>query len=61
MIKERQRRTFGRGIWESPLNTPSTSINNDINELRSIIYPNPAKEHRTVMSEDSDLLIVYFH
>ena len=35
--------TFGRGIWESDLNTNSTNTNN-LNFSKIAIYPNPAKD-----------------
>ena len=35
--------TYGRGVWESPLNTLSTSIDNNPT-LQFSIFPNPAKE-----------------
>jgi len=35
--------TYGRGVWESPLNTlPSTNIN-DLSSIDFSIYPNPTK------------------
>ena len=35
--------TFGRGIWESPLNTLSSVNTNNIKSFDFSIYPNPGK------------------
>ena len=36
--------TFGRGIWESPLNALSSVNTNNIENLNVSIYPNPAED-----------------
>ena len=39
--------TFGRGIWESDLNTNSVNTSNvTLNDIK--IYPNPASDHITI-------------
>ena len=46
--------TFGRGVWESPLNTLSTNIN-DVQQLSFSIYPNPAKNQITISSNSQNI------
>ena len=43
-----------RGVWESPLNTLSTNIN-DIEQLSFSIYPNPAKNQITISSNSPNI------
>ena len=46
--------TFGRGVWDSPLNSSSTYTNSEIvNNLN--IYPNPASNQLYVKLKSSDL------
>ena len=52
--------TFGRGIWESPLNTfPVESINN-IKKLDYSIFPNPAKRLITIAANTSNINVRIF-
>ncbi len=47
--------TFGRGVWDSPLNSSSTYTNSEIvNNLN--IYPNPASNQLYVKLKSSDLI-----
>ena len=47
--------TFGRGVWDSPLNSSSTYANSEIvNNLN--IYPNPASNQLYVKLKSSDLV-----
>lgn len=47
--------TFGRGVWDSPLNSSSTYTNSEIvNNLN--IYPNPASNQLYVKLKSSDLV-----
>ena len=53
--------TFGRGVWESPLNTlSSVSINNKEN-LDYIIYPNPAKDKITISTNAKSINVKIFN
>ncbi len=36
--------TFGRGVWQSPLKTTSSTSTNEFSSIDFSIYPNPAKE-----------------
>ena len=40
--------TYGRGVWTSPLQTLSTSIEPDYKNTKQLIYPNPASEKITI-------------
>ena len=51
--------TFGRGVWESPLNTISTSITID-NQIRFKIYPNPAEDKITITTNQQDINVTIF-
>ena len=52
--------TFGRGIWESPLNTlPVESINN-IKKLDYSIFPNPAKRLITIAANTNNINVRIF-
>ena len=47
--------TFGRGVWDSPLNSSSTYASSEIvNNLN--IYPNPASNQLYVKLKSSDLV-----
>ena len=47
--------TFGRGVWDSPLNSSSTYANSEIvNNLN--VYPNPASNQLYVKLKSSDLV-----
>ena len=51
--------TFGRGIWESPLNTLSTNI--DDTELLSFsVYPNPAKDQIKITTVATNIRVNIF-
>jgi hypothetical protein len=52
--------TFGRGVWESPLNTLPSATTNDIEKLDYIIYPNPAKDQITIRANTSSINISIF-
>ena len=51
--------TFGRGVWESPLNTLSTNVyaNEKINFK---IYPNPAQDKITITTNQQNINITIF-
>ena len=51
--------TFGRGVWESPLNTLSTNVyaNEKINFK---IYPNPAQDKITITTSQQNINITIF-
>ena len=44
--------TYGRGIWQSPLNTFSNVDVDNTEEVEFLIYPNPTKSKITVSSSD---------
>ena len=51
--------TFGRGVWQSPLNTLSTNVPN--NETISFkIYPNPARNKITVTTSQQNINVTIF-
>ncbi len=53
--------TFGRGIWESPLNTlPGINLSNNFEKLNFSIFPNPAKSEITVQSNANNVSIRVF-
>jgi photosystem II stability/assembly factor-like uncharacterized protein len=52
--------TFGRGVWESPLNTLSTVNINDIEKLKFTIYPNPAKNEISIRSNINNINVSIF-
>jgi len=51
--------TFGRGVWESPLNTLSTNVS--VNEkINFKIYPNPAQDKITITTSQQNVNITIF-
>ena len=48
--------TFGRGIWESPLNTLSTNIT-EAKQVSFKIYPNPAEDKITISTSQKNISI----
>ena len=52
--------TYGRGIWESPLNTLSSVSTNEVQKLDYIIYPNPANDKITISSNTSSINVSIF-
>ena len=53
--------TFGRGIWESPLNTlPGINLSNNLKNLNFSIFPNPAKSEITIRSNAKNISIRIF-
>ena len=52
--------TFGRGVWESPLNTLSSVSTNNITKLNYTIYPNPAKDKITIRANTSNINVRVF-
>ena len=40
--------TFGRGVWQSPLKTTSSTSTNEFSSIDFSIYPNPAKDQITI-------------
>ena len=51
--------TFGRGVWESPLNTLSTSFSNN-EEINFKIYPNPAQDKITIITSQQNISVAIF-
>ena len=51
--------TFGRGLWESPLNTISTNVSNN-DKINFRIYPNPARNQITITTNQQDINITIF-
>jgi len=51
--------TFGRGVWESPLNTLSTSFSNN-EEINFKIYPNPAQDKITIITSQQNINVAIF-
>jgi len=51
--------TFGRGVWESPLNTLSTNVSTN-EKLNFKIYPNPAQDKITVATSQQKINITIF-
>jgi len=52
--------TYGRGVWESPLNELSLNANNII-PLKFSIYPNPADEQITINTVNKDILVCIYN
>jgi hypothetical protein len=48
--------TYGRGVWESPLNTVPTNINN-IEPFYFSVYPNPADNQIAINTVNQDILV----
>ena len=54
--------TYGRGIWQSPLNTFSNVDVDNTEGVEFLIYPNPTKSKITVSSLiKKKFLLVFFH
>ena len=54
--------TFGRGVWQSPLNTLSSGVNtNEVEKLDYAIFPNPAKHQITITSNNENTSISIFN
>ena len=51
--------TFGRGVWESPLNMLSTSVSNN-EKINFKIYPNPAQNEITITTSHQNINITIF-
>jgi len=51
--------TFGRGVWESPLNTLSTNVSSN-EEIKFKIYPNPAQDKITISTSQQNINITIF-
>ena len=51
--------TFGRGVWESPLNTLSTNID-DVGLLSFSVYPNPAQDQITISTAAPNIKVNIF-
>jgi photosystem II stability/assembly factor-like uncharacterized protein len=52
--------TFGRGVWESPLNTLSGLGTKDIKKLDCTIFPNPAKDQITIKANTRIVTVSIF-
>ena len=52
--------TFGRGVWESPLNTLPSVATNDLENLRYSIYPNPAKHQINIRTNSNNIIVRIF-
>ena len=53
--------TYGRGIWESPLQTLSTAITDYVKNLNYIVYPNPANKKITIKTVDNNIDVNIFN
>ena len=52
--------TYGRGVWESPLNTlPSVGVD-EISELNFDVYPNPASDDIYIQANSSKINVSIF-
>ena len=49
--------TFGRGIWESPLNTLPSVATDDAGILNFSIYPNPAKKQINIRTNSNNIVV----
>lgn len=52
--------TYGRGVWESPLNSLSNTNTNNIKDLNYSIYPNPAKNKITIVTNADNINATIF-
>jgi len=53
--------TFGRGVWESPLNALSSLSSNNIKNLDYTIFPNPASDQITITSNSRFINVSIFN
>ena len=53
--------TYGRGVWESPLNTLSTVSAKNETSLDYIIYPNPANKQVTIQTNKNNISVRIFN
>ena len=53
--------TYGRGVWESPLNTLSTVSAKNETSLDYIIYPNPANKQVTIQTNKNNINVRIFN
>jgi len=53
--------TYGRGVWESPLNTLSTVNTKNETLLDYVIYPNPANKQVTIHTNKNNLNVRIFN
>jgi hypothetical protein len=52
--------TFGRGVWQSPLKTTSSTSTNEFSSIDFSIFPNPAKDKITIQGihgAESEIII----
>ncbi len=52
--------TYGRGVWESPLNNLSSSIKTNIENPKFNIYPNPAKDKISINIDSNNFKLSIF-
>ncbi len=52
--------TFGRGVWQSPLNSLSSTNTDYIQKTEHYIYPNPAENKITIITDTEDILVRIF-
>ncbi len=52
--------TYGRGVWESPLNTLPGVGTDEINELNFEVYPNPASDEIYIHANSSKINVNIF-
>ena len=52
--------TYGRGVWESPLNTLSGVGTDEFQELDFEVYPNPASDNIYIQANSSKINISIF-
>ena len=48
--------TYGRGVWQSPVNTITTTTN-DVENPTFRLFPNPAKNKLTIVTHQGNLSI----
>jgi len=51
--------TFGRGVWQSPLNTLSTNVSEN-DKISFKIYPNPAQDKITITTSQQNMNVTIF-
>ena len=49
--------TYGRGVWESPLNTLSSVSADNIESFNYSVFPNPAKNQITISPKNNDITV----
>ena len=53
--------TYGRGVWESPLNTLSGVSTFNENIINFNIYPNPAEDEIKIITDEKNITVMIYN